>query len=167
MKCCLPILKMCPNPDDNLGEYLPFTILGHNSPFSYRKAARHLAEDFANNTGYSPAPYEANELRMYPLYRRDRVLLFIEKIASEKIRCFGAVGIRWQKYDDMPEGWFMTWAWFHPSEQRKGHLKNAWPHILKLFPNFVPALPFSPAMKAFLKKIQFSHPNVPAKCLLD
>lgn len=45
---------------------LPFCILGHNSPASYRKAARHLAEDFANSTGFSPAPYEANELDLYP-----------------------------------------------------------------------------------------------------
>jgi len=168
MKCCLPIIKICLNPDDNLSEALPFTILGHNSPFSYRKAARHLAEDFANYTENSPAPYEANELNVYPKYNRDRVLLFIKPINSEKIRCFGAVGIRWaKKYDEIPQGWFMTWAWFHPSEQRKGHLEIAWPHILKLFPNFMPDPPYSPAMKAFLRKIQFSHPHVPAECLLD
>ena len=168
MKCCLPIIKIRFNPDDNLAERLPFTVLGNNSPLSYRKAARCLAEDFANNTGFSSAPYEANELNDYPKYCRDRALLFIEPIGSEKIRCFGAVGIRWKKYDNLPEaGWFMAWAWFHPSEQRKGHLKNAWPHILKLFPDFIPDPPFSPAMKSFLRKIQFSHPHIPTKCLLD
>jgi hypothetical protein len=167
MKCCLPIIKIRVNPDDGFGEALPFTILGHNSPLSYRKAARYLAEDFANYTGFSPAPYDTNELKLNQPYWHDRVLLFVEQIGSEKIRCFGAVGIRWKKYDDIPEGWFMTWAWFHPSEQRKGHLKNAWPHIAKLFPNFVPDPPFSPAMKAFLRKIQFSHLHIPPKYLLD
>jgi hypothetical protein len=167
MKCCLPIVKIRPNPDDNLGELLPFTVLGHNSPLSYQSAARRLAEDFANSTGFSPAPYEANELDNYPKYFRDRVLLFIAPVDSERIRCFGAVGIRWKKYDNIPEGWFMTWAWFHPSEQRKGHLENAWPHIQKMFPNFIPDSPYSPAMKRFLRKIQFSHPNIPATLLLD
>jgi hypothetical protein len=167
MKYCLPIIKIRVNPDDSLDEALPFTVLGHNSPLSYRKATRCLAEDFANNTGFSPAPYEANELNVYPEYYRDRVLLFIKPIDSEKIRCFGAVGIRWKKYDDIPEGWFMTWAWFHPSEQRKGHLRNAWLHILKLFPNFIPDPPYSPTMKSFLRKIQFSHPHVPIERLLD
>jgi len=168
MKCCMPILKIRPNPDDNLAEPSPFTVLGHNSPLSYRNAARHLAEDFANSTGFSPAPYESKELDKYPEYRRDRALLFIEPISLQRIRCFGAVGVRWKKYDDIPvAGWFMTWAWFHPSEQRKGHLKNAWPYILKLFPDFIPDPPYSTAMKSFLRKIQFSHPHVPARCLFD
>ena len=143
MKCCVPIVKIRLNPDDNLGEKLPFTVLGHNSPLIYRKAARRLAEDFACSTGFPPAPYEANELVNYPEYFRDRVLLFIEPIDLVRIRCFGAIGIRWKKYDDIPEGWFMTWAWFHPSEQRKGHLKNAWPHILKMFPDFIHGGDFS------------------------
>jgi hypothetical protein len=167
MKCCLPIIKKRLNPDDNTAESLPFTILGFNSPLSYREAARRLAEDFANNTGFSPAPYEADELWNYPKYHRDRALLFTKPIDSGRICCFGAVEIRWKDYEDMPEGWFMTWAWFHPNEQRKGHLKNAWPHILKLFPNFIPDPPYTPAMKGFLRKIQFLHPHVPADRLLD
>ena len=90
MKYCLPIIKIRFNPDDNLTEKVPFTMLGHNSPLSYRKAARRLAEDFANSTGFSPAPYEADELKHYQQYVRDRVLLFTEPIDSERIRCFGA-----------------------------------------------------------------------------
>lgn len=164
MKCQRPIKKIRFDPDDSSNGKLPFAVLGPNSPLSYRKAARVLAEDFANNTHFSPAPYEANETESHPEYLRDRVLLFIEPIDSERIRCFGAVGIRWKKYDDIPEGWFMTWAWFHPGEQRKGHLKNAWPHILKLFPNFRPDPPLTPAMESFLKKIQLPNalqPSIP------
>jgi hypothetical protein len=156
VNCCRPIRKIKANPCDNPGENLPFSILGPESPLSYRKAARLLAEDFANNAHFSPAPYEANEAQDYwPGYARDRVLLFSKPVDSEKICCFGAVGIRWKKYDDLPEaGWFMTWAWFHPSEQRKGHLTTAWPHILRLFPNFIPDPPLTPAMESFLKKMQ-------------
>ena len=58
-----------------MGELLPFTILGPNSPLSYRKAAGLLAEDFANYTHFSPAPYEANEVEVCGGYARDRVLL--------------------------------------------------------------------------------------------
>jgi hypothetical protein len=165
VKYCLPIRKTIFNPDDPLGEALPFTVLGPNSPLSYREAARRLAENFANCTPFGSAPYEANESEVYGItYSRDRVLLFSKKIGAGRIRCFGAVGMRWKKYEytDMPEGegWFMTWAWFHPTEQRKDHLRNAWPHISRLFPDFMPQPPATPAMGAFLKKIQFSHPRL-------
>lgn len=148
------------NPYDNSAEALPFTVLGPDSPLSYRRAAWLLAEDFANGTHCSPTPYEANEAEDYGTARaRDRILLFTEPVGPQRIRCFGAVGIRWQEYNDIPDpGWFMTWAWFHPAEQRKGHLTKAWPHILKLFPNIIPLLPLSPAMQSFLTKVQFHHP---------
>ena len=163
MNYCLPIRKIKFNPYDSVGGALPFTVLGPDSPFSYRKAERLLAEDFANTTHFGPAPYEAKEGERYGMtYRRDRVLLFSNPTENGKTRCFGAVGMRWKKYDDMPEGWFMTWAWFHPTEQRKGHLRNAWPQISRLFPDFIPIPPVTPAMRLFLKKIQFSHP-----CLLN
>jgi hypothetical protein len=128
---------------------------------SYRTAARLLAEDFANYAHFSPTPYGVNEAVAYG-YWRDRVLLFSKPIGDERMRCFGAVGMRWQKneYNDAPdrEGWWMTWAWFHPTEQRKGHLENAWPHISKMFPDFMPLPPATPAMGNFLKKIKFNHP---------
>src|SRR6266487_2314352 len=131
MTCCRPIRKIKANPYNSRDTTLPFIVLGPNSPLSYRKAGRLLAEDFANNAHFSPTPYEANEVEDYGKYFLDRVLLFSEPINSRRIRCFGAVGIRWQKYDELPEArWIMTWAWFHPSEQRKGHLTKAWPHIL-------------------------------------
>jgi len=109
------------------------SALGPSSPLNYREAARLLAEDFANYTQFSPTPYEANEVIDYgKTYLRDRVLLFSKPTGEGKMQCFGAVGMRWKKYEyaDMPEGegWFMTWAWFHPTEQRKGHLRIAWPH---------------------------------------
>lgn len=161
MKHCLPIRKIKFNPDNSFDEALPFTVLGPTSPLSYRQATRLLAEDFANCTGFSPAPYDVNEGEEY---FRDRVLLFSKPTGDGRIRCFGAVGMRWRKYEftDMPEGegWFMTWAWFHPTHQRKGYLRNAWPHISRLFPDFMPLPPATPAMGAFLKKIKFYHPSL-------
>lgn len=148
------------NPYDNLGETLPFILIGPDSPLSYRKAARRLAENFANSTHFSPAPYEAQEGEDYgPKYARDRVLLFAEATAPRRLRYFGAVGIRWKEFDDLPErGWFMTWAWFQRADQRKGHLTKAWPHILKLFPNLMPLPPLTAAMESFLKKVQYYDP---------
>ena len=140
-------------------------IIGPDSSKTYRQAVRLLAEDFANFTHFSPTPYEVNEAESYgKIYERDRVLLFSKPVSRAKICCFGSIGMRWEKYKytDMAEGegWFMTWAWFHPAEQRKGHLRNAWPHILRLFPDFMPLPPATPAMVAFLKQIGFSHPGL-------
>lgn len=165
MKCSLPIRTIKANPNYTPGEELPFTVLGPNSPLSYLQAASLLAADFANYAHFSPAPYGANEARIYGnRYLRDRVLLFTKPIGERKFRCFGAVGMRWEKHEftDMPEGegWFMTWAWFHPGEQRKGHLTNAWRHILRLFPGFMPAPPATHAMGSFLKKVKFDHPRL-------
>jgi hypothetical protein len=160
MNFCRPIRKVAFNPYDTPGNQLPFFILGPNSPLSYRKAARLLAEDFANGAHFSPAPYEAEEARLYGgKYSSDRVLLFAKPVTGQKISCFGAVGVRWQKFDDVPDpGWFMTWAWFHPAEQRQGHLIKAWPHVLKLFPSLMPLPPITDAMLSFLKKVHFDHP---------
>ena len=145
---------------------MPFVIIGPSSPLSYRTAVRLLAENFANYTGFSPAPYEAEEADYELSYARDRVLLFSRKIDEQSIRCFGAAGIRRKKYDEIPTpGWFMTWAWFHPSEQRKGHLTKAWPHILKLFPDIIPDPPLSDEMKSFLIKIGTKFPPGVAELL--
>lgn len=152
MNCVRPIRKIQPNPYESPAG-ASFIVIGPKSPLSYRKAIRDMAADFANHAHYSPAPYDANEAEYNPSYLRDRVLLFSNSHGPDKIRCFGAVGFRWQKYDDVPgPGWFMMWAWFHPSEQRKGHLTNAWPHLLKSFPGFIPIFPWSPAMIEFMKK---------------
>ena len=163
MKHCLPIRKIKFNPYDSSDEALPFMVLGPDSPFSYRQAVGLLAEDFANSTGFSPAPYEPKEGDHYgKAYLRDRLLVFSKLVGEGKICFCGAVGMRWKRYEftDMPEaeGWFMTWAWFHPNERRKGYLSNAWPYILKLFPDFMPQPPATMAMGSFLKKMKFNHP---------
>ena len=160
MNFCRPVRKVAFNPYDTPEEPLPFLILGPKSPLSYRKAARLLAEDFANSAHFSPAPYEVHEDEHYgDSYLRDRVLLFAKPTDAGTIRCFGAVGVRWKTFDDIPApGWFMTWAWFHPAEQRHGHLTKAWPHILKLFPSLMPLPPLTDAMLSFLKKAHFDHP---------
>src|ERR1035441_163621 len=104
MKFCLPIRKIKLNPYDSLDEKLPFTVLGPNSPLSYQQAARRLAEDFANGTCFESAPYEVKEIERYASTDwRDRVLLFGKPTGDGKMRFFGAVGMRWKKYDDLPE----------------------------------------------------------------
>jgi len=155
-----PIRKIRPNPHDRTDERLPFTIIGPSSPRSYREAVRLLAEDFANGAHFSPAPYEVDEAEHYgSAYAGDRVLLFSTPLGPGKIRCFGAVGLRWKTYDEVPTGgWFITWAWFHPKQQRQGHLSKAWPSILRLFPNACPDPPITEAMNSFLDKVQFQHP---------
>lgn len=160
MNFCRPVRKVTFNPYDTPGKPLPFMVLGPDSPLSYRKAARLLAEDFANGAHFSPAPHEACEADHYGgQYRRDRVLAFAKPVDALRIRFFGAAGVRWQQFDDIPEpGWFLTWAWFYPAEQRKGHLTNAWPHILRLFPGVMPLRPITEAMLAFLKKAKFDNP---------
>jgi hypothetical protein len=159
----LPIIRERRNPYDRSGPTLPFTLVGPDSPLAYRKAVERLAVDFAANTQFGHAPYSAQEAETYSgeLYSRARVLLFSEPLKSERIRCFGAVGIRWKCFNELPEpGWVMTWAWFHSSRQRKGYLRIAWPYILKLFPNLIPEPPITLAMLTFLKRVQFNHPII-------
>lgn len=151
MKCLRPIVKTQPNPYTS-PEGAPFIVIGPASPRGYRKAIHELAADFANSVHYS-TPYDADEAERDLALLRDRILLFAEPRGPDKIRCFGAIGFRHGKKDDVPNvEWFMTWVWFHPKEQRKGRLTAAWPHIMKLYPVFVPVPPLSPGMQSFLKK---------------
>ena len=159
----LPLLTISSNPYDRSGAALPFTIVGPDSPLTYRKAVERLAVEFAANSQFGQAPYSSQEADTYPgeLYSRARVLLFSEPHKSGMIHCTGAVGIRWKSFDELPApGWVLTWAWFHPSRQRKGYLKNAWPYILRLFPSLIPEPPITRAMLAFLKNVRFNHPNI-------
>ena len=151
MHCVRPVLKKQPNPYES-PEGAPFIVIGPKSPLSYHRAIFDMASDFANSVGYS-TPYDVGEAYRDPSLLRDRILLFVEPRGTDKTRCFGAIGFRWGKKNDLPNvEWFMTWVWFHPKEQRKGHLTAAWPHILKLYPVFVPVPPLSHGMQSFLKK---------------
>jgi len=122
---------------------------------SYREAAKLLAEDFAIKAHFSPAPYQANEAENYPEYASDRVLLFYEPFCMGKIRCFGAIGMRWQKYDDLPDAcWIMTWLGFIRMNKERAFDPVLALHF-KVVSQFRPLPPLTQKMESFLKKVTY------------
>jgi hypothetical protein len=60
--------------------------------------------------------------------------------------------------------WIMTWVWLHPYHRHQGVLTDAWPMILREFPDMAVEGPLSRAMRAFLQKHNwdFEHNRPPA-----
>lgn len=140
-----------------------FEIVGWDSPLAYRKAAERLANYFRREFHYDFPQYSATEADFSGVkVMRDRVLMFgkIDRSLSEpntRKVFYGAVCVRWIKWEDAPACWTLDWAWFHPYERRQGHLTRAWPHILQIYSNPWPRHPRSAAMKSFLEKMNFTH----------
>jgi hypothetical protein len=154
-------------------EGAPFEVLGPRSPFRWRMAAEKLAYYFRREFRYDFPPYKASESKNGAVdCFHDRVLLFHKPDLAASIQgltyFFGAVGVRWMVWEDFPACWCLGWAWLHPYERRRGHLTNAWPYILKMFPNPSLSYPVSAAMEAFLKKVGYSDPlKKPAKFVVS
>jgi len=66
------------------------------------------------------------------------VLVFVKRTTledwKEYLYFIGAVGMRWRKWEDVPDGWGLSWAWLHPYERRQGLLTKAWPFLTEKFP---------------------------------
>ena len=142
----------------------PFMVLGPRSPRPWRHAAEMLARYFRREFHFDFRPYTANESQPAdPTIARDRILLFSTPDMVSAVlnaHCFyGAVGVRWVDEPPATPCWSLEWAWFHPYERRQGHLTNAWPFILKMFPNPALAEPLSNAMNAFLRKVGYARPH--------
>jgi hypothetical protein len=149
----------------------PFLVIGPQSPLNWLKALEEMAYYFKREQRFEFPTYSANE-RFCPEFQCDRVLVFYKtqildhkttprspKDFTNAYTFFGAIGVRWQQYTDAPATWSVPWVWLHPYERRKGHLTNAWPCLLKMFPNPSVEQPISPAMTAFLQKVGHMEPS--------
>lgn len=148
--------------DDSVPAGAPFRLVGPVSPLSWRRAVEKLAYYFRREFGYDFPPYEASEVENWDL-AKDRVLVFIKKTTLEDWEDYfyfvGAVGMRWRKWDDVPHGWGLAWAWLHPYERRKGLLTQAWPFLTEKFPAIRIEAPVSEAMLGFLKRVGYREPE--------
>src|SRR6266478_2778284 len=174
-----PQLRISKNPHEreaNLaGAYdAPFLVIGPQSPLPWLKAVEEMGYYFKRELKFDFAPYSADE-RFNSKLMRDRVLVFYRteilehtptprnpKDFTNRYTFFGVIGIRWREWDDSPASWSVPWLWLHPYERRLGLLTQAWPSLLKMFPNPHVEPPLSLAMSAFMKKVGHLNEHGPA-----
>ena len=133
-----------------------------SEPLRYRKAVEKLAYYFRREFGYDFPPYTADNALSFD-QRTDVVFMWIgqgwdDHIGRRSVG-YGACAFDYETCD-FPDvetcgadgHWFLTWAWFHPYERRKGHLSGAWPYFQERFGDFGVQYPISESMKTFLDK---------------
>lgn len=134
----------------------PFHVVGPRSPEPWRQEVERLAYNFKREMHFDFPPYTANESDSDRKPCHDRVLAFSRDIImTEYIYFIGAIGFRLDECPGQPPRWCATWAWLHPYERGRGHLANAWPFLLEMFPAPHFERPLSQAMEQFLRKYHF------------
>jgi hypothetical protein len=71
---------------------------------------------------------------------------------DNKQTVIGGCCFHWKVFSDAPEGYGLSFVWFHPYERQRGHLSRLWPHFKERFGDFFCEWPLSAAMKGFLAK---------------
>lgn len=168
-----PCLRISHNPHEREANCAqaynaPFMVIGPQSPLNWLKAIEEMAYYFKRELKFDFAPYSADE-RLEPKTQRDRILVFYRtetldhkptprnpKDFTNAYTFFGAVGVRWREWEDAPASWSVPWVWVHPYERRQGHLTEAWPFLLKMFPDPYVEPPLSSAMAGFLQKVGYT-----------
>ena len=157
-----PFLRIANNPHQReanhaLADDAPFLVIGPQSPLSWLKAVEGMAYYFKRELKFESPAFVVND-RFDPEAQRDRVLVFYKREILERKPTprntkdffnayifLGAIGIRWKQEKNDSTSWSLPWVWIHPYERRKGHLTNAWPSLLKMFPNPLVEKPISRA----------------------
>ena len=105
---------------------------------------QYFNREFGYKCGYDYAPEDDESTRAFAWTDSDG-------------RVIGACCFRQREFTNAPRRWVLQWVWFHPLARRKGRLARAWPYFRTVFPNFMPARPFSDAMLAFLRKNDIAY----------
>jgi hypothetical protein len=120
------------------------------SPLRFRKAVETIAQYFRREFSYDFTQYDATE-RTDP---RDQVFLWVNPCDDPAgVRALGAACFRWRRWQDGSAGLALSWLWLHPYCRRQGLLSAAWPYFCERFGDFQVEPPLSPAMEAFLAKV--------------
>lgn len=136
------------------------TVVTARSPLAHRRAVERLGIYLKREEHYDFPIYDAEEAAQYSGRAGDVAFLWTSYRAAdwgksgELHPAVGACCFRWRQWSDAPAGWALAWAWFHPYERRRGHLKRAWPYFCERFGNFLPEPPLTPAMKSFVRTMQ-------------
>lgn len=125
-----------------------------SEPLKYRKAVEKLAYYFRREFGYDFPPYTADSSVGFD-QRTDVVFMWIgmdfDNIGNKKSVGYGVCAFDYETCG-ADRHWFLTWAWLHPYERRKGHLSRAWPYFQERFGDFGVQYPLSESMENFLAK---------------
>jgi len=101
---------------------------------------------FGGKNTSTSCKYEASEKADYRAY------LFANGPNESPRVLVGACCFRFRDFKDAEPRWVLQWAWLHPYSRGRGILSAAWDGFHGTFGNFLPEPPYSPAMKAFLRK---------------
>lgn len=130
-----PHLRIATNPHEREANCAqaynaPFMVVGPQSPLNWLKAVEEMSYYFKRELRYESPTFSAEE-RFKPELQRDRVLIFSKieildhkptqrypKDFTNAYSFFGAIGVRWRKWEDAPASWSLPWVWFHPYERR-------------------------------------------------
>lgn len=131
------------------------------SPKILRATVEEIAYHFKREMGFSFVQFETSETPGRVGFVPWEAYLFHERVYEKdsdinniRVRCFGASCFRWREWTDIPAAWSLDWVWFHPYFRQKQHLTKAWSQFKQEYGEFHLEQPVSPAMKAFLSKIQ-------------
>lgn len=118
------------------------------SPLRLRRCVETFARYFRREFRYDFVQYSALE----PGAANERAYLWMSRNAYPPF-FFGAASFRWRAWKDAAPGFALQWVWLHPYERRRGYLTRAWPAFRAQFGDFHCERPLSPAMAAFLRKL--------------
>ena len=127
---------------------LEWELITARSPIGTKHAMESLAYYHRREFGFDFPCYTAGDLEGE--FSRDHH--FLIRTDSYDPHAVGAIGFRWRKWKDHPEGYALAWVWFHPYYRRQGILSALWPWFREHFGDFKVERPLSDAMNSFLAK---------------
>lgn len=118
------------------------------APRRLREAVEQIAKFFRREFGYDFVQYSAKQHRA-----PDVAFVWSSREDPVSADAIGAVHFVVDEPKNGPAFWRLSWAWFHPYERRKGHLRKAWPFFQQMFGRFRVAPPLSKGMSSFLEQV--------------
>lgn len=115
----------------------------HNSQKSLKKAARILGYYFRRENSYDYPPYELED----HIDDNLQLVLILKQQYRDSYYAMGCVEFAHeQRYENIPEGWLISWAWMHPYCRGKGYISKLYPHLLERYGDFYYQFPLSKPM---------------------
>jgi len=117
------------------------------------EAVEQFARYFRREFSYDFLAYTAREHQKRGDGAIHPYLFFDPRDVNDVImRPIGACGF-W--YAEEASCWVLGWIWLHPFARRSGHLLRAWPFFRQRYNSFTIQQPWSDAMAAFLRKVDY------------
>ena len=132
--------------------YQPPLCVTTRSPLSLRRAVYQIAKYFRREFRFDFLQYDYTDEEASA-----RAYLF-EAVGNleawPRSVMVGACCFRWREWSNVPHGWALQWVWLHPYARGRGILAGHWPYFRQRFGDFHVEGPLSPAMAAFLARVE-------------